>query len=142
MRIISEEDRLTIDAEDLLERGHDLALGCICLDAVQQWRHQVVAAASGGLQLLEAMRDARVVAPRSERREPAHLTLLRLRTDAQGGDLPAFALLVGVYAHDDPFVGFELALELEGGIGDLPLEEPVLDAAENAALAIDLVEVA
>src|SRR5229473_4890239 len=141
MRIISEEDRLAIDAEDLLERGHDLAFGRIRLDAGQQWRHQVVTGASGRLQLLETMRDARVVAPRPQRLEPAHLALLGLGTDPQGGDVAALAVLVGVHAHDDPFVGLELALELEGGIGDLSLEEPVLDAAEHAALRIDLVEV-
>src|SRR5260370_40809814 len=107
MRIISEEDRLAIDAEDLLERGHDLAFGRIRLDTIEQSRHQVVAAASGRLQLLEAMRDARVVAPRAECLEPAYLPLLGLGTDAQGGDVAALAVLVGVHAHDDPFVGLE-----------------------------------
>src|SRR5260370_28831814 len=141
MPIISEEDRLAIDAEDLLERGHDLAFGRIRPDTGEQWWHQVVAAASGLLQLLEAMRDARVVAARPQRLEAAHLALLGLRTDAQRGDVAAFAVLVGVHAHDDPFVRLELALELEGGIGDLALEEPVLDAAEHAPLRLDLVEV-
>src|SRR3989442_7744152 len=101
MRIISEEDRLAVDAEDLLERGHDLALRRIRLDTLQQRRHQVVAAAGDRLPRLEAMRDARVVAPRPQRLEPAHLTPLGLRTDAPGGDLPAFAVPVGVHAHDD-----------------------------------------
>src|SRR5260370_29691287 len=132
--IISEEDRLAVDAEALLERGHDLALGDVRLDAIQQRRHQVIAAARGRLQLLEAMRHARVVAPRLERLQPPHLTLLGLRTDAQGGHVPAFALFVRVHPHDDPLVRLQLALELEGGIGDLALEESVLDAAKHAAL--------
>src|SRR5260370_42431030 len=62
--IISEEDRLAVDAEDLLERGHDLARGDVRLDAIQQPRHQVIAAASARLQPPQAMTHARVSAPR------------------------------------------------------------------------------
>src|SRR5260370_34823245 len=99
IRIISEKDRLAVDAEDLLERGHDLALGDIRLDAVQQRRHQVIAAARGRLQLLEAMPHARVVPPRLERLQPPHLTLPRLGTDAQGGHPPAYSVFARCNHH-------------------------------------------
>src|SRR5260370_12074561 len=89
IRIISEKDRLAVDAEDLLERGHDLALGDIRLDAVQQRRHQVIASPRGRLQLLQAMPPARVLPPRPDRLQPPHPTLLGLRTLTPARHLPA-----------------------------------------------------
>src|ERR1700730_5975217 len=129
-----EENRLPVDAEDLLERGHDLPLGGVGLDAVEQVRHQVLRSTSRRLQLLQPAGDTRMVAPRPYGLQAAYLALLGLRTDVQGGKVCAVAVLVGIHPHDDPLVRLELALELEGGVGDLALEEPVLDASKHAAL--------
>src|ERR1700737_497393 len=137
MRIMSEENRLAVDAETLLEGRHDLSLGDVGLDAVEQGRHQVVAAAGGLLQLVEAVADAGVVTARFERGEPRHLAAFGFRSDLQRRDGGALTVLVGVDPDDDPLVGLQLALEVEGRIGDFALEEAVLDAAQYATLLVD-----
>src|SRR5205807_8760243 len=84
---------------------------------------------------------AGVVATRFQRREPRHLPTLGFRPNLERRDRRALALLVGVDPDDDSLVGFQLALEFERGIGDLPLEETALYAAQDAALLIDPIEV-
>ena len=87
------------------------------------------------------MFDAGVVSPTLERLEPPHLVPLGLRPDPERRQVAAFAVRVGVHADDDPLVGLQPALELESRIGDLPLKEPVFDAAQHTTLLVDPVEV-
>ena len=65
-----------------------------------------------------------------------------LRPDAQGRHRGVVALAVLVDAYHDPLSGLQLALELEGRVRDLTLEEAVLDAGQHPALLLDPVEVA
>src|SRR3979411_2835213 len=83
-----------------------------------------------------------MVAPRPHSLHAAHLALFGVWPDPQGRHVAALALLVRVHPDDDPFRRLQLAFELERGIGDLALEEPVLDAPKDTALLVNLIEVA
>ena len=59
----------------------------------------------------------------------------------QQGDGEGLVFGVGVHAHDVPDAIIDLALVAVGGVGDLALEEALLDGGQHAAQLVDAAEV-
>src|SRR5919201_3221286 len=138
----SEEGGFAVDTEDFLQGRHHLAFRGVGLHALEQPGHQVFATAGRCLQIFQPVAHAGPVAPAPQRVELGALRLLNLTPDAQDGWPRIVALGEGVDPDDDALIGFQLALELESRVGDLALEEPLIDAGQHASLFGDPVEVA
>ena len=84
--------------------------------------------------------DGRVTAP-AERAHALDLLVLQRRVDPQDLQRPLVVELVPVDADDDPLSRLDLRLVPKRRLGDLPLEEVLLDRVDDAAEPVDPVEV-
>ena len=87
-RRASEDRRLAVGAEDVLQREHDLALGGVRAGGVEQERHEVLVLARGRLaQPRELALDGVAVAARADGLHALDLLALERGVDAQRGQL-------------------------------------------------------
>src|SRR3712207_3066462 len=106
-----EDGGLRIGAEDLLQGGHDLALGGVHAGAVEQRVHQVAVALRDLLELRERGLDLDAAPARADPLEAIDLLALERRVDAQDLELGLVVVAVAVHAHDDPLAAVDLLLE-------------------------------
>ena len=85
--------------------------------------------------------DLRRVAPRLHRGEPVDLLLLERRVDLEDRDRLLVLEDVAVHADDDALPRLDLGLVAVRRLGDLALEEVLLDRRDHAAERVDPVEV-
>src|SRR3990172_5809926 len=140
--LTSEDDRLDVAAEDCAQCLDDLAARRPRAHGLDRLRHEILVALRSPPQLLEALRDGRLVAGRSEGGELADLALLGLGVDAV--ELEGESVLAGVAvridADDHPLAALLRALEVVGRVGDLLLGPARLDAGDRAPELVDLLE--
>src|SRR5205807_3902461 len=138
----SEDRRLGVAPEDLLQRLHDLALRGVGAGAGEQRLHEVALLVGGVLaQGGERGLHGGGVAAGAHGVQARDLLALERGVDAQRGDGLLPVELVAVDADDDALAGVDLALVSEGGVGDLALGVVALDGGDHAAELVDLVEV-
>src|SRR6185312_4502357 len=125
-----------ISAEHVAHRAADLAHRRAVLERLADRRQQVLAAARGGAQLLEAAVHEHLIAVRLERLQAVDLLALGLRVDAQQvGHLERF-VDEAVDADDDVLLGLVALLVPPGGLLDLVLDER--DRVDRAAQLVHL----
>src|SRR5215210_7540271 len=133
---------LSPDAPDLAEAVAHLTHRHVGTGGVDDERHQVDIVARR--RLLEARQRGlyrRRVAPRTQRLDAVDLLLLERRVDPQDLHRGVLLELVAVHPDDDPLLGLHLGLVAERGLGDLTLEEVLLDRRDDASELADPVEV-
>src|SRR5437763_3565552 len=136
------EDRsLPPDAPHLAERVAHLAHGHVRSPGLDDRRHEVRIALGGGLERSERGLDRRAVAARAQGSDALDLLLLERRVDAQDVELRLVVELVAVDADDDPTFSLDLSLIPERRLGDLALEEVLLDRGHDPSERADPAEV-
>ena len=137
----SELGVLGVRAEDRLHCRDELAFGDAHPGRLDQPRHQVLPRFGGSTNRGQCGVDLALVALGLGPVEPRALTLLGRRVGAVDVELGLALELELVHPDHDPLLRVDLALIREGGVGDLPLGEAVLDRFDHPAELVDAVEV-
>src|SRR5205807_204791 len=103
--------------------------------------HQVRISGGGGLEPAQRDFDPSSVTAALERLDPFDLLRLERLVDLEELERPLLLLHVAVHADDDPLAALDLGLVAERRVGDLPLEEVLLDRLDDAAELLDSREV-
>src|SRR5215216_5731659 len=137
-----EDRRLTPDAPRLAESVAHLAHRRVDPGGVDDQRHQVDAFAERCLlEPRERLLDGGRVPAGAQRPHALDLLALERGIDPQELDRSFLVELVAVDADDDALLRLHLGLVAERGVGDLALEEVLLDRRDDAAELPDPLEV-
>src|SRR4029453_11440548 len=137
-----ENRRLAPGPPDLAQRVAHLAHGHVRARGVDDRGHQIsVLVGRLGLQSGERRLGRGRVAARPPRLDALDLVALEGGVDVEDLDLLLVRVLVAVHAHDHALAALDLVLEAEGRLGDLALEEVLLDRRDDAAELADAPEV-
>ena len=127
-------------AEDVTHRVTDLAGRRVRLDGVDDVGHEVLVAAGGLPERVQALLHVGVVPLLPDGGDVFLLAPFLLRGDLLDVDLLFLVDLVLVDADDDPLLLLLFALALEGDVLDLPLHPLVLDGLAHPAAVVDLAD--
>src|SRR3954453_20631671 len=134
----SEDGLLPPGAPDVAPDVADLAHGHVVARGLDEDRHEVAVAGGGALELGDVAFHTGRVACGAHGLHTCHLARLAGGVDAMRLDRRVLGLDVAVDADDHALAPLDLRLVAEARLGDLALEEVLLDRCDDSAAPRDL----